>query len=183
MTLGNATSRPAPTIMRDYPVGRVPRETIRVADDVYYRFDQLVGTTATYNLASRKAWQDMTCDECDADQQADNKAHKNWLRVTKWLRDAEQKAEAIYNRRESELENRCGFGFGSLVYGHFNPRDAVTAFLGLDDDGENYLAFLEKIAPQIEAVYLKAAGFETWEEFGSARDAKFAALQAAKQAA
>ena len=87
MTLGNATSRPAPTIMRDYPGGRVPRETIRVADDVYYRFDQLVGTTATYNLASRKAWQDMTRDECDADQQADNKAHKNWLRVTKWLRD------------------------------------------------------------------------------------------------
>jgi hypothetical protein len=171
MTVSNVTSPPAPTIMRDYPAGRVPRETIRVADDVYYRFDQLVGTTATYNLASRKAWQDMTRDEGDAD----NKAHKNWLRVTKWLRDAEQKAEAIYNRRESELENRCGFGFGSPLYGPFNPRDAVTAFLGLDDDGENYLAFLEKIAPQIEAVYLKAAGFETWEEFGAARDAKFAA--------
>jgi hypothetical protein len=172
--MDNVHSLPAQTITREYPAGKVPQESVHGeaynddGDRHWYRFERVSfgkdGTvTATYTLDT---------------EEGRDKAHKKWLRDTKVWREAKERAAADFNRSRTKLEALCGFGRNHYD-SHFNPRDKVVEFLELDehnmdDRGGEYLAFLEKIAPEIEAIYLKAAGFERWEALNAAFDVKFA---------
>jgi len=164
-----ALRKPEPEITKTLRFTQIPRE------DFYegghrYRFHHLIvqddGTVlATYRFEPQGYRPDEAAD--------DQKKHAQYLRATKPMRAAAKRIAADLDGRRRDAEARC---WGDWLSG--GTRDVVCEFLDIKWGTENYIAFLEKIAPAMQEVFAQSAGFQTWAEFVAAYEAKIALEEA-----
>jgi hypothetical protein len=179
--MSNVTKLNPKEITRTYPVFGVPAETVLVGEygegendtRVWYEYtgftiDEKGTVHAHYKLPVGLAQ--------DADHvtranhvAAERKAHSKYMRDTKPMRDAKNKKIADAAKARVALEDRCG----TRKY-HDDRLQQIFEYQTRNSEGDSeaeYIAFLEKIAPTMEGVYVKISGFKSWAEFEAADEA------------